>query len=133
MKPLILAVEDNKAMRYLLHTIFSKKYQVVTAADAASAMYWLSKKKFPDVIIASAQLPDVDDWELVANLKNSVLYKDIPAIVLSSFENDLTKKYCNIYKVAKFFRKPFNPISLVEAIEALTGSKKPIDLTQVKS
>jgi CheY-like chemotaxis protein len=133
MKPLILAVEDNKAMRYLLQTIFSKKYHVVTAADAASAMYWLSKKKFPDVIIASAQLADVDDWELIANLKNSVLYKDIPTVVLSSFENEATEKYCSIYKVTKFFRKPFNPISLVEAIQELTDSKKPIGTTQVKS
>jgi CheY-like chemotaxis protein len=128
----MLAVDDNKAMRYLLQTIFSKRYNVVTAADAASAMYWLSKKKFPDVIIANAQLSDVDDWEFIANLKNSALYRDIPTVVLSSFENEATERYCSDYKVTKFFRKPFNPISLINAVEELTGRVQPISVSHAK-
>lgn len=126
MKPLLLAIDDNQAMRYLLQTIFSKKYQIVTAADAASAMYWLAKKKFPDVIIASAQLSDIDGWDFIANLKNSVLYRDIPTIVLSSIENDNTKKYCDQYNISQFFCKPFNPLSLVKTIEGLTSGNRSI-------
>jgi CheY-like chemotaxis protein len=119
MKPLILAVDDSKAMRYLLQTVLGKKYQVVTAPDASSAMYWLSQKNFPDVILANAQLRDTVDWEFVDYLKSSFLYKDIPAVILSSLEKDEVEQRCNQYKVEQFFLKPFNPVMLVETVDKL--------------
>jgi CheY-like chemotaxis protein len=119
MKPLILAVDDSKAMRYLLQTVLGKKYQVVTAPDASSAMYWLSQKNFPDVILANAQLRDTGDWEFVDYLKSSFLYKDIPAVILSSLEKDEVEQRCNQYKVEQFFLKPFNPVMLVETVDKL--------------
>ena len=119
MKPLILAVDDSKAMRYLLQTVLGKKYQVVTAPDATSAMYWLSQKNFPDVILANAQLRDTVDWEFVDYLKSSFLYKDIPAVILSSLEKDEVEQRCSQFKVEQFFLKPFNPVSLVETVDKL--------------
>jgi FOG: CheY-like receiver len=119
MKPLILAVDDSKAMRYLLQTVLGKRYQVVTAPDASSAMYWLSQKNFPDVILANAQLRDTADWEFVEYLKSSFLYKDIPAVILSSLEKDEVEQKCMQYKVDQFFLKPFNPVSLLETVDKL--------------
>ena len=119
MKPLILAVDDSKAMRYLFQTVLGKKYQVVTAPDASSAMYWLSQKNFPTVILANAQLRDTTDWEFVAYLKNSFLYKDIPAIVFSSFEQGEVEQKCAQYNIEEYFLKPFNPVSLVETVDKL--------------
>jgi CheY-like chemotaxis protein len=119
MKPLILAVDDSKAMRYLLQTVLGKKYQVVTAPDASSAMYWLSQKNFPNVILANAQLRDTVDWEFVAYLKSSFLYKDIPAVILSSLEKEEVEKKCAQFNVEQFFLKPFNPVSLVETVDKL--------------
>jgi CheY-like chemotaxis protein len=119
MKPLILAVDDSKAMRYLLQTVLGKKYQVVTAPDASSAMYWLSQKNFPDVILANAQLRDTGDWEFVDYLKSSFLYKDIPAVILSSLDKEEVQERCSQFKVEQFFLKPFNPVSLVETVDKL--------------
>jgi CheY-like chemotaxis protein len=119
MKPLILAVDDSKAMRYLLQTVLGKKYQVVTAPDASSAMYWLSQKNFPDVILANAQLRDTGDWEFVDYLRSSFLYKDIPAVILSSLGKAEVEERCTQYKVEQFFLKPFNPVSLLETVDKL--------------
>src|SRR5438105_13358503 len=102
MKPLILAVEDSKAMRYLLQTVLGKKYQVVTAPDASSAMFWLSQKNFPNVILANTQLHDTVDWEFVAYLKNSYLYNDIPTIVLSSLGREEVEKKCAQFNIEQF-------------------------------
>jgi DNA-binding response OmpR family regulator len=55
MKKQILAIDDSKAIRFLLQTILSKDYQVITMPDGCSAMYWLSKKNLPDLIIADPQ------------------------------------------------------------------------------
>lgn len=119
MKRIILAVDDSKAMRYLLQTVLGKKYEVVTAPDASSAMYWLSQKNFPNVIIANAQLRDTADWEFIAYLKSSFLYNDIPTILLSSLDKDEVEQKCSLYNVEQFFLKPFNPVMLLEMVDEL--------------
>ena len=54
MKKQILAVDDSKAIRFLLQTVLGKSYQVITVPDGCSAMHWLSKRNFPHLIIASS-------------------------------------------------------------------------------
>ena len=82
MKRQILAIDDSKAIRFLLQTIFNKKYQVVAATEGYAAMHWLSKKNLPDIIIADPQLPDMQNWELIEYLTSSGVYGSIPVIVL---------------------------------------------------
>jgi len=120
MKKQILAIDDSKAIRFLLQTVLGKDYQVITAPDGCSAMYWLSKKNLPDLIIIDAQLPDMDNWELVEQLSISGLYRDIPMIVLSSLNNNETKAKCIQYGVAEHFTKPFNPIDLQDAVNKIS-------------
>jgi two-component system, chemotaxis family, chemotaxis protein CheY len=121
MKKQILAIDDSKAIRFLLQTVLGKEYQVITAPDGCSAMYWLSKKNLPDLIIADAQLPDMDNWELVEQLSMSGLYRDIPMIVLSSLNKGETSVKCLQYGVAAHFTKPFNPEHLLEAIDKISN------------
>jgi len=120
MKKQILAIDDSKAIRFLLQTVLGKDYQVITAPDGCSAMYWLSKKNLPDLIICDAQLPDMDNWELIEQLSMSGLYRDIPIIVLSSLNKNETNSKCLQYGVAEHFTKPFNPIDLLESVNKIS-------------
>ena len=124
MKKKILAIDDSKAIRFLLQTVLGKEYQVVTAPDGYAAMYWLSKKNLPDLIIADAQLPDMRDWELIEELSTSVMYKNIPVMVISSINKNETEAKCVEYGVQDYFLKPFNPVDLLEAVNKITVSKE---------
>ena len=119
MKKQILAIDDSKAIRFLLQTILSKDYQVITMPDGCSAMYWLSKKNLPDLIIADPQLPDMENWELVEQLSSSGIYGNIPLLVLSGLDNEETQVKCLEHGVAKYFLKPFNPVDLLSVINNL--------------
>jgi CheY-like chemotaxis protein len=124
MKRTILAIDDSKAIRFLIQTVFGKKYQVVTASDGCSAMYWLTKKNLPDLIIADPQLPDMEEWELIEYLKNSGLYGKIPVIVLtnlekSKFNKTETQKKCEQLGVETNYAKPFNPIELIQVVDKI--------------
>ena len=123
MKKQILAVDDSKAIRFLLQTVLGKKYQVVTVADGCSAMYWLSKKNFPDLIIVDPQLPDMENWELIQQLSSSGLYGSIPIVVLSGLNKEETEGKCVEFDVAKYFLKPFNPVNLLEDVSALMDTR----------
>jgi CheY-like chemotaxis protein len=116
MKRRILAIDDSKAIRYLLHTLLNKNYQVITAADGCSAINWLSQNDLPDLIIADPQLPDMQSWELIEQLATSGLYGSIPVIVLSALDQKETEEKCQELRIAEFFTKPFNPIDLIEAV-----------------
>lgn len=122
MKKKILAIDDSKAIRFLLQTVLGKDNQVVTAPDGCTAMYWLSQRNRPDLIIVDAQLPDMENWEFIEQLRSSMLYRDIPIFVLSSLGFAETMQKCTDLQVAQFFMKPFNPVLLVESVKQL-GTK----------
>lgn len=124
MKKKILAIDDSKAIRFLLQTVLGKDYTVVTAPDGCTAMYWLSKNSLPDLIICDPQLPDMKDWELIQELSTGILYRQIPLLVISSLDKIITGTKCEEFKVAEYFIKPFNPVFLAESVARLTGDRK---------
>jgi CheY-like chemotaxis protein len=124
MKQQVLAIDDSKAIRFLLQTVLSKQYDVITIPDGCSAMYWLSKKKLPDLFIIDPQLPDMENWELIQHLSSSGIFGDIPIIALSSLSNNETQAKCQEYKVDSYFLKPFNPVDLLIDINKVLSAAK---------
>jgi CheY-like chemotaxis protein len=122
MKKQILAIDDSKAIRFLLQTVLGREYAVVTVPDGYSAMYYLNHREHPDLIIADPQLPDMEDWELIEQLASSGLYGDIPVVVLSGLDRKDTETKCVEHGVLKYFMKPFNPVYLVDTIHGLAAS-----------
>ncbi|KUR79973.1 response regulator [Novosphingobium sp. Fuku2-ISO-50] len=70
MKPLrVLVVEDDAAIRRLLHAALTRSgYQVIEAADARAALAALAIDK-PDAVLLDLGLPDRDGLELVPLIK----------------------------------------------------------------
>jgi CheY-like chemotaxis protein len=121
-KKQILAVDDSKAIRFLLQTVLGKDYSVITVPDGYSAMYYLSHRAQPDLIIADPQLPDMDNWELIQQLSTSGMYGAIPIMVLSGLPEKETEEKCMEYGAIKYFLKPFNPVEMMEVIDRLVTS-----------
>ena len=122
MKKQILAVDDSKAIRFLLQTVLGKDYSVITVPDGYSAMYYLSHRAQPDLIIVDPQLPDMDNWELIQQLSTSGMYGEIPMLVLSGLPEKETEEKCMEYGAMKYFLKPFNPVEMMEVIDRLVTS-----------
>ena len=119
MKKTIFAIDDSKAIRFLLHTILGKEYQVISMADHCSAMYWLSRNNLPDLIIVDPQLPDTHDWELIKYFASTGIFRNVPLLVLSGLNTRETRLKCEEYGVNKFFMKPFDPIDVVNIVNTL--------------
>lgn len=124
MKQKILAIDDSKAIRFLLQTVLSKQYDVITFPDGCSVMYWLSKNKLPDLFIIDPQLPDMENWELIQHLSSSGIFGDIPIVVLSGLSDYETKMKCEEHRVASYFIKPFNPVNLLTEINKVLSEIK---------
>jgi response regulator RpfG family c-di-GMP phosphodiesterase len=126
MKHTVLVINDSKAIRFLLQTILSKKYNVISFPDTCSTMQWLLRKNIPHLIIADPQLPDSENWELISNLHNSGLYGTIPVVVLSNVsEEEMIVKCAEYTNVVKSFTQPFNPLELLEVVDHLVAAERP--------
>ena len=123
MKKKVLIIDASKAIRFLLQTVLGSDYEVLTANDGCSAMYLLSKRVLPDLIITDPQLPDLSDWELIEQLSESMLFNHIPVIVLSSLNQEETRKRCEEYGVINYFNKPFNPLILLTSIQKISDKQ----------
>jgi two-component system, chemotaxis family, chemotaxis protein CheY len=119
MKKQILAIDDNKAIRFLLQTVLGRDFQIVTVPDGYSAMYYLAHRSLPDLIIADPQLPDMEDWEFIKQVSSSGMYGDIPILVLSGLDRQQTEMRCQEFGAAGYYMKPFNPVDMLHCVNSL--------------
>jgi CheY-like chemotaxis protein len=119
MKKEILVIDDNKPMRYVIQTLFRKHYKVTAVPTGLAAMNFLRQGHLPSLIIVSAELDDMANWELVKHLSLSPLYNDIPMIVISSEDEATVKANVMKYNAAEYFAKPFNPLRLIESVDTI--------------
>jgi len=115
----ILSVNGNKAMNYLLQTIFEKEYRFVPVEDVFQATHQLRANKQVSALIVDVDFQPQQSWELIQHIKSSRLYK-IPVIVLATENNDSVKQKSYEFELDEIFFKPFNPVDLIAAIKNLT-------------
>jgi len=114
----ILSVNGNKALNYLLQTIFEKEYHFVPATDVFQAMHQLKLNKQIGALIVDVDFQPQQCWELVQHIKSSKLYK-IPVIVLATENTETVKQKSYEFELDEIFFKPFNPVDLIAAIKNL--------------
>ncbi|MEZ4984179.1 MAG: response regulator transcription factor [Saprospiraceae bacterium] len=112
MKQQLLIVDDNDMMRSFLSHYFSKHYDVQTANNGQTAWSVLDGGFFPDLVLLDLNMPEYDGLALLKQLKNSVLFHDIPVIVLSSVSKSQEKIKCLHAGAVDYITKPFNPQEL---------------------
>ena len=119
MRKEILVIDGNKAIRFLIQTIFKRYYKVVSVPYGVAAMQYLRRQAKPNLIIGSPELDDMGDWELIRHLSLSPFYNDIPLIVISSQPEDMLQANVMKYNAVDCFSKPFNPLKLIGTVDAL--------------
>lgn len=115
----ILIVEDDESQKNLLiSTFLANRFKVEYAQNGIKALESLSKS-VPDAIILDLVMPEMDGYELCAELKNGGQYKEIPIIVLSAIDNDENKEKLMSMGASNYISKPYSPARLVEVVSKL--------------
>ena len=109
MKHNLLIVDDNEMMRSFLSHYFSANYQVKIAEGGAETWQLLDQGYFADLILLDLRMPDISGMDMLRQLKSSVLFHDIPVIMVSSITKSVEKVACLQAGAADYITKPFNP------------------------
>lgn len=108
MKKKILVVEDDRANRIALEVNLSRLgYEVITAVDGRAALIELHNNGIIDLIITDIQMPNMNGWELIDELRQSPLTDKISVIAMSCCDYD--KIPCAMWDNSRdiFLTKPY--------------------------
>jgi two-component system chemotaxis response regulator CheY len=109
MKKVILIADDSPTIRKFVSVALTMRgFEVIAASDGMEAMEKLPNTKI-DLIITDLNMPNLDGFELIKNIRENATYKDVPIIILSSLAGSAEierglKSGANSYLV-----KPFDP------------------------
>lgn len=123
MKKKILVLDDELSIRMLLENFLSKNYDVITKNDGLEGIKWMEEGNMPDLIVADIQMPNLDGYEFIKNIRSSGFFKDVPLIMLSGIESSQEKVKCLKLGANDYMVKPFNPEELSVRIELLLARK----------
>lgn len=117
----VLAVDDSRTIRDLLHhALFGAGYQVTLAEDGQDALDRLGDAA-PDVIISDINMPRLDGFGLIQALRQSDRYRAIPILVLTTESAPELKARARAAGATGWIVKPFEPGKLVQALQMVTG------------
>ncbi|MDR3336857.1 MAG: response regulator [Treponema sp.] len=105
----VLAVDDEKANLLFLKRILSPEYIVYTVKSGAEALELLVKNK-PDLILLDIVMPEMDGFEVLAELKSSPGTRDIPVIIITGLNDPNDEEKGFSLGASDYITKPFKPV-----------------------
>lgn len=113
----ILVVDDEpQILRVLRINLLARQYEVMTAANAVSALT-SAKDEHPDLIILDLGLPDLDGVEVIRRLR---AWTQVPVIVLSGRVGSRDKVDALDAGADDYVTKPFSVEELLARVRVVT-------------
>ena len=104
-KPLILVIEDDKAVRTLITTTLkAHDYRYIEAVSGETAILAATSHN-PDIILLDLGLPDMDGVEIISRVR---MWSNVPIIVISARSEDTDKIGALDAGADDYLTKPFS-------------------------
>ena len=78
----IWVVDDDQSIRWVLEKALTRAEMEVKTFESAAALLKSLKKTTPAAIISDIRMPDMDGFELLANIKSS--HQELPVIIMTA-------------------------------------------------
>jgi chemosensory pili system protein ChpA (sensor histidine kinase/response regulator) len=114
--PLIMVVDDSLTVRKITSRILSRAgYQVITATDGVDALEKLQEFT-PDVMILDIEMPRMDGFALVRELRRVPETENLPIIMITSRTANKHREYAMQLGVNTYLGKPYQEDELLQKI-----------------
>lgn len=135
-RPYILYVEDDKleTMRFkiaLNQNKFTGEVRMAENGEAGLDLLNAQRHHLPNIIVLDLQMPKMNGFEFLAEIKEDITLRRIPIIVLTTSKNEKDILQSYDFQVAGFFTKPFSTLEynkIVGCIKDYWASSKTISL-----
>jgi len=117
MKKKILAIDDEKSIRFIIENTFNKDFEVTSISNGMDALFYLQTGNLPDVIICDVEMPVLNGFEFIRRIRESGFFDEIPLIMLSGKEESADKIKCFEMGADDYVLNKFNPKELIARIK----------------
>jgi len=116
MKPVIYIVDDEEVIRDLYHYSLENDFDSKCFENGTTFFDELDKGK-PDLIVLDVMLPDINGYDILEKLKSNKKYQDIPVIMVSAKDEEISKVKGLNLGADDYLSKPFGVLELVARIK----------------
>jgi chemosensory pili system protein ChpA (sensor histidine kinase/response regulator) len=122
--PQVLVVDDSLTIRKVLSRLLEREgYQVILAKDGMDALQKL-QEVIPEIILTDIEMPGMDGFELVRNIKADQQFMHVPLIMISSRTAQKHRNLAESLGVDLFLGKPVQEDALIAQISNLIVRSK---------
>ena len=112
----IIMVDDDITNLNVARNALISKYDIFTV-PSGKKLFQLLEKLIPDLILLDIEMPEMDGYEVIARLKNSKIFADIPVMFLTA-KIDPESEIAGLSMGAiDYITKPFSSPLLLKRIE----------------
>lgn len=121
MKSILIADDDELLVRFMVHKLRGRGFEVVSAADGAQALRLANERK-PNLIVLDAMMPELDGFEVLRRLKEAPETSEIPVLMLTARKQARDVVTGLSLGASDYLVKPFMPEELLMRIQKLLGT-----------
>lgn len=122
----ILIVDDSKTDVAVISSILSE-YELIYAYDGVEAMEQLERNRNTDILILDINMPRMNGFEVLEQIKTHPEYKNIAVLVLTNFDEIDNEMRGLDLGAVDYIRKPLNIRSLRKRVELQINLKNARD------
>lgn len=130
--PLIVVIEDDAGTRLLVSQVLKKEgLQVMTAEDGMQGLALIRQHK-PDLVVSDIQMPLMDGFEMLDQVRNDPALAATPVIFLTSLQDRSYIRLGMTTGADDYLTKPFAPQELREAVSAQLSRRSQADALRIE-
>jgi chemosensory pili system protein ChpA (sensor histidine kinase/response regulator) len=118
--PLVLVVDDSITVRRVTQRLLQREgYRVALAADGLQALERLAEE-IPSVVLSDIEMPRMDGFDLVRNMKSDPRWAKLPIITITSRIAEKHREHAMALGVDHYLGKPYSEEELLSLIRRYT-------------
>jgi chemosensory pili system protein ChpA (sensor histidine kinase/response regulator) len=123
--PLVLVVDDSLTVRRVTQRLLVREgYRVALAKDGLEGLEKLAEER-PAVLLSDIEMPRMDGFDLVRNLRNDAKLADLPVIMITSRIAQKHKDYAAELGVDHYLGKPYSEEDLLVLVARYATAAQP--------
>jgi len=107
----VLIVDDDSSVLLELNEILKSEYKIHAVKDGMSALE-KANEYAPDLILLDVVMPDMNGFDVFAELRRSEKTKEIPIIFITGDRKEGSKRKGMAIGAADYIRKPFSAVDV---------------------
>ena len=115
----VLVVDDSRVIRKAIGKVLGSEFELTEAEDGEAGWDTLTRDNRTEVVISDIQMPRLDGYGMICRIRaaEDPRLRDIPIIVITGAEDEITKERAYACGANDFILKPIDSAQLLNCVQ----------------